>query len=200
MFSVFKEAVLLLETEMNSANISTPSLKGLLNLKKQRCFKKSRTWSCLGATSLFIQCRQWAVGCTPLHKQSRCCAVGGSQLRDRGWQLWCSPTFCLDRGQGSLHLRPRAPPTPPQQSWSQRGRRESVPCFWRHLRRAPALTCSTPFAVLHLPATALLPQAGLLPWKPSPGSRGARLPCIANIFRNDPVAAMHYEWNKRTII
>lgn len=62
MFPVFKKMVLVIETEINSANIRSPLLKGSLNVRVQRHLKKSCIWSCLGVISgSFRVCSQlWA--------------------------------------------------------------------------------------------------------------------------------------------
>ena len=163
--------VLVFETEIHSANLCIPLLKGPLNTRKQRCFTKSCIWSCLGVISLFIQRMQPAVGCTPLNKQSRC-AVRGIHPRDRGWQFWCAPSL---RWLGKRQLPPlqKDSPRPPERAGG-RTQRPAL-CLWRHLAHTDL---RAPLATLHLHATALFPRAELLPWKPSSDSGGAWLPAL----------------------
>lgn len=127
-------------------------------------------------------------------------AAPGAQtlpLRYRGWQFWCSPMVCAHWGHSSFNLCPRTPPKPSQKSrWedavSQRsssGGTFPAHPLWPARLTGPRSICS------HSP----LPRAPLLHGNlpPAPEQPGSR---IANIFRNDPVAAMYYKWNKCTII
>lgn len=100
-FSVFKEMVLVFETEMNSANICTPLLKGSLNIRKLRCFKKSRLWSC--DVFVYSVCAV-SHGLHPLHKHSRCTTEGdssGVHLRS----VFTEDTAASTSAQG-LHQNP----------------------------------------------------------------------------------------------
>lgn len=146
-------------------------IKRLFECKGTETLEEVMHLKLFGSDFWFIQSVQSAVGCTPLNKQSL--SLSGEAP---GTELWCSP-------QSALTEEKQLPPSaeglhqkPPR--GAVRGRSESGQCLWRHLGSAPSLTCSAHSAMLHLHATAPLPLAALLPWKPSPESRGASLPAL----------------------
>lgn len=167
-------------------------IKRLFECKGTETLEEVMHLKLFGSDFWFIQSVQSAVGCTPLNKQSL--SLSGEAP---GTQLWCSP-------QSALTEEKQLPPSaeglhqkPPR--GAVRGRSESGQCLWRHLGSAPALTCSAHSAMIHLHATAPLPLAAL-PTETFSRIQRSLTPCIANIFRNDPVAAVNYKRNKCTLI
>lgn len=144
-------------------------MHSFIKIRKRRCFKKS--CSCLGAISLFNQCMQSAMGCPPLKQTVLLYCQGASPERQEGDGSGDHPQSALTGDKAASTSAKGSTRTLPEEV--VRGHSESVHFLWRHLPRAPALTCSAHLAMLHLHATALFPGAELLPWKPSSDSRGA---------------------------
>lgn len=175
---IFQELFLVFETNINSANIHTPSLRGSLNIRRQR-YSKITHVELLGSKVCI---------CSAQAASSRLCPLPNCWLHRSG-QLWDG--HCRCPATAPRWLGTRQPllllenPTTALPAVLAGGRRHALSVA-RSPGTAQALHC-------HGPAPA--PNHGHFS-----GLQQGPAPCLSRIFSSDPAAAVFYSWNKHAII